>query len=164
MARSISPGLCERRSAGRPAVAQESEGGSTTCHAVAEAKVKHLSAIDSFLLSLNHFLKLRTKHIHLAAHQVAPQGNVQPVSLLALDDEFVGLRNVQWFGLRKAGSAINYRQSTSGFPNLLVDDLDLFVDDLAGETIDRDMHPVMLLACDDEFFSSVCTNARNFQL
>ncbi len=63
--------------------------------------MKHLSAIDSFLLSLNHFLKLRTKHIHLAAHQVAPQGNVQPVSLLALDDEFVGLRTVNGLAYAK---------------------------------------------------------------
>ncbi len=92
-----------------------------------------LYALSHQLLQLlNHFLKLRAKHVHLAAHHVAPQGNVQPVSLLALDDEFVGLRNVQWFGLREAGSAINYRQSTSGFPNLLVNNLDLFVDDLAG--------------------------------
>ena len=124
-----------------------------------------LYALSHQLLQLlNHFLKLCAKDVYLSVDQIAAPRNVKPVSLLALDDEFVGLRNVQWFGLRKAGSAINYRQSTSGFPNLLVYDLDLLVDHSTGETIDRDMHPVMLLACDDEFFSSVCTNARNFQL
>jgi hypothetical protein len=46
---------------------------SNGCHAVAEAKVKHLSAIDSFLLSLNHFFKLPAEHIHLSAHQIAAQ-------------------------------------------------------------------------------------------
>jgi len=118
-----------------------------------------LYALSHQLLQLlNHFLKLCAKDVYLSVDQIAAPRNMKPVSLLALDDER------QCFGLRKAGSAINYRQSTSGFPNLLVYDLDLFVDDLAGETIDRDMHPVMLLACDDEFFSSVCTNARNFQL
>ena len=41
----------------------------------------------------------------------------------------------QWFGLREAGSAINYRQSTSRFPNLLVYDLDLFIDHFASEAV-----------------------------
>ena len=67
---------------------------SNGCHAVAEAKVKHLSAIDSFLLSLNHFLKLRTKHVHLSADQIAAKRNVKPVSLLAFNNEFVRIGNI----------------------------------------------------------------------
>src|SRR5260370_40619160 len=34
---------------------------------------------------------------------------------------------------------------------LFVCDLDLLIDDLAGEPVDRQMHPVMLLAFDHEF-------------
>jgi hypothetical protein len=56
--------------------------------------VKHLSAIDSFLLSLNHFLNLCAKDVYLSVDQIAAPRNMKPVSLLALDDEFVGLRNV----------------------------------------------------------------------
>ena len=123
-----------------------------------------LYALSHQLLQLlNHFLKLCAKDVYLSVDQIAAPRNVKPVSLLALDDEFVGLRNVQWFGLREGGSAINYRQSTSGFPALLLHDLDLLVEHSAGKPINRHVYPVML-ACDDEFFSSVCTNARNFQL
>jgi hypothetical protein len=43
-------------------------------------------------------------------------------------------------------SAISYQRSTISFPNLLVYDLDLLIDHLIGEPVNRHMHPVMLLA------------------
>src|SRR5882724_91827 len=96
----------------------------------------------------------------VSVNKITAPCNMKPVSLLALDDEFVGLKNVQWFGLREGGSAFNYRQSTSGFPNLLVHDLDLLVDHLAGETVDRHVDPVMLFPYNYKAILETCSIRR----
>lgn len=62
-----------------------------------------LSAIDVFLLSLNHFLNLCAKDVYLSVDQMAPPRNMQPVSLLAFDDELVGVRNVNDLAYAKPG-------------------------------------------------------------
>jgi hypothetical protein len=46
--------------------------------------------------------------------------------------------------------ADNSQLATTGVPNLLVHNLDLLVDHLASETVDGDVHPIVLFAFDDE--------------
>ena len=61
-----------------------------------------LYALSHQLLQLlNHFLNLCAKDVYLSVDQIAAPRNMKPVSLLALDDEFVGLRNVNGLAYAK---------------------------------------------------------------
>ena len=115
MARSISPGLCERRSAGRPAVAQESEGGSTTLSRCSLGEGRSPSAIDFFCYSTTSSSwvpststlpspALRSRPRAMPAAPKSRRRRVQPITLFAFDREFVGLIDVR--GIRRIASRL----------------------------------------------------------
>jgi hypothetical protein len=80
---------------------------------------------------------------------------MEPIAFLALHYEFPGLSNVSGVqrispGLPEARSAINYYPSAISLLNLLVYDLDLLVEHFPSKPVNREVHPVMLLAFDNK--------------
>jgi hypothetical protein len=92
-------------------------------------KVAAATEGGSALPLLNHFLQLRAQHVYLSVDQLAAPRNMKPVSLLALDDEFVGLRNVNGLAYAKPDQLSTIVNRLVAFRSYSFTNFDLFVDD-----------------------------------